>query len=195
MKYTWYHRYRVINQITWGPPLQLHWKPDSKARRRKLKCCDITWALSRLWLCSIFSISTEIYFISINYYKCIGSCSFQSWLFLCINKLLRQTEQKLRIFTSFIIETPKTCQPCFATLHFDSYTCIKNLNVKIIFHYNSLYTQMCVEILNWIFVKLKLRWHKKRNLSVHYDNVLLPMRTHLVNLLICLLQCFILLFI
>ena len=113
MKYTWYHRYREINQITWGPPLQLHWKPDSKARRRKLKCCDITWALSRLWLCSIFSITTEIYFISINYYKCIGSCRFQSWLFLCINKLLRQTEQKLRIFTSFIIETPKTCQPCF----------------------------------------------------------------------------------
>ena len=47
-KYTCYHRYREIIQITGGPPLCLHRKPDSKVERRKLKCSDITSALSRL---------------------------------------------------------------------------------------------------------------------------------------------------
>ena len=37
-----------IIQITVGPPLWLHWKPDSKTGRRKLKCSGITLALSRL---------------------------------------------------------------------------------------------------------------------------------------------------
>ena len=37
-KYTQYHRYREMIHITGGPPLQLHWKPDSKAGRSKLKC-------------------------------------------------------------------------------------------------------------------------------------------------------------
>jgi len=47
-KYTWYHRCREIIQITGGPPLRLRRKPDSKAGRRKLKCSDVTWAISRL---------------------------------------------------------------------------------------------------------------------------------------------------
>ena len=47
-KYTWYHRYREIIQITWGLPLRLHLKTDLKAGRRKLKCSDVTSALSRL---------------------------------------------------------------------------------------------------------------------------------------------------
>jgi len=47
-KYTWYYRYREIIQINGGPPLRLLRKPDSKAGRRKLKCSDVTWALSRL---------------------------------------------------------------------------------------------------------------------------------------------------
>ena len=47
-KYTRYHRYREIIQISGGPPLRLHRKPNSNAGRRKLKCSDVTWALSRL---------------------------------------------------------------------------------------------------------------------------------------------------
>jgi len=47
-KYTCYHRYREIIQITGGPPLWLHQKPDLKAERRKLKCSDHTLVLSRL---------------------------------------------------------------------------------------------------------------------------------------------------
>jgi hypothetical protein len=46
-KFTRYHRYREIIQITEGH-LRLHWKPDSKAGRRKLKCSDVTWAISTL---------------------------------------------------------------------------------------------------------------------------------------------------
>ena len=41
-KYTRYHRYREIIQITGGPPLRLYWKPDLKAGRSKLKCSDVT---------------------------------------------------------------------------------------------------------------------------------------------------------
>jgi len=48
---TWYHRYRKIIQINGGPPLQLCQKPDSKAGRRKLKCSDVTSAISILtWI-------------------------------------------------------------------------------------------------------------------------------------------------
>jgi len=47
-KYTWYHRYREIIQITGGPPLRLHRKLDSKAGRRNPKCSDVIWSLSRL---------------------------------------------------------------------------------------------------------------------------------------------------
>ena len=36
-KYTRYHRYGEIVQITGGPPLRLHRMPDSKAGRRKVK--------------------------------------------------------------------------------------------------------------------------------------------------------------
>ena len=38
MKYTWYHTYREMTQITGGLLLWLHWKPDLKVGRRKLKC-------------------------------------------------------------------------------------------------------------------------------------------------------------
>jgi len=47
-KYTGYHRYREIIQITGGPQLWLHRKADLKVGRRKLKCSDFTWALSIL---------------------------------------------------------------------------------------------------------------------------------------------------
>jgi len=40
-KYTRYHGYRYIIQITGGPPLRLHRKQDLKVRR-KLKCSDVT---------------------------------------------------------------------------------------------------------------------------------------------------------
>ena len=61
-KYTWYHRYREIIQITGWPPLWLHWKPDSKAGRKKLKCSDVKSALSRLtWII----VSLERYFWAI----------------------------------------------------------------------------------------------------------------------------------
>jgi len=40
-KYTWYHRYREIIQITGGPQLRLYRKQDSKAGRRKPKCSEI----------------------------------------------------------------------------------------------------------------------------------------------------------
>jgi len=48
MKYIRYHRYREIIHINEGLPLKLHRKPDLKAGRRKLKCSDVTLALSRL---------------------------------------------------------------------------------------------------------------------------------------------------
>ncbi|KAK2141717.1 hypothetical protein LSH36_1053g01000 [Paralvinella palmiformis] len=38
----------IYREIIQGPPLRLHRKPDSKAGRRKLKCPDVTLALSRL---------------------------------------------------------------------------------------------------------------------------------------------------
>jgi len=47
-KYTWYHRYREIIQITRGPRLRLHQKPDLKGGTRELKCSDIISALYRL---------------------------------------------------------------------------------------------------------------------------------------------------
>ena len=53
-KYTWCHRYMEIIQITGGPPLRLHRKSDSKAERRKLKCSDITSAISRLTRIIVF---------------------------------------------------------------------------------------------------------------------------------------------
>ena len=40
---TWYHWYKEIIQISWGLPLWLHRMPDSKAGRRRVKCCDVTW--------------------------------------------------------------------------------------------------------------------------------------------------------
>jgi len=53
-KYTWYHRYSEIIQITGGLPLRLHRKPDSKARKSNLKYSDGTSAISILTRIIVF---------------------------------------------------------------------------------------------------------------------------------------------
>jgi len=60
-KFTWYHRYREMIQLTGGPPLRLHRKPHSKVGMRILKCSDLTWALSRL---TRIIVSLERYYLS-----------------------------------------------------------------------------------------------------------------------------------
>jgi len=75
-KYTWYHRYREIIQITGGLPLLLHWKPDLKAGRRKLECCDITWLISSL----IFSVNI---WAILNHLTLVGFLLAQTDMVVC----------------------------------------------------------------------------------------------------------------
>ena len=82
MKYTWYHRYREIIQITGGLPLRLHRKPGSKAGRRN-------WNV-------VTSHDMVVCHSWCNFNKIIAFCSgisICSQLFTCICRALRTSGQ------------------------------------------------------------------------------------------------------
>ena len=83
-KYTWYHRYRVIIQMTGGPPLWLHRKPGSNAGRRKLQCSDAIFIPLQRFLLAQYD--TVVCHSWSNFNKIIAFCSgtvLCSHLFTC----------------------------------------------------------------------------------------------------------------
>jgi len=81
-KYTWYHRYREIIQITGGPTFRLQQKPDSKAGRSKLKCSDITSAISILMLI-IVSFQRCWYLSHLNHFPLVRFLLAQTDMVVC----------------------------------------------------------------------------------------------------------------